>query len=202
MLNLTSLANQLKTSPVLLADIQETLVKHGTEATLEIIDHVFTTYVKGKKGVKGTDAAMSYLARVAADQARDKSQPQLGLMQNMQTLRGQLVEQFDPVTSEVADDVNVELIRRTVAKTVASNLDQMPKAKSLLNQLGGFTSQQSANFSQGFDAEQSMAMFLGATAAYQTEGNPSFLLSASTMNLLTASPELVESTPEVETAIA
>jgi hypothetical protein len=200
MLNLTPLATSLKTSPFLLTEILETLAANGVEPTLENIEVVFLSYVKGKKGVKGSDAAMSYLAYLAAEKARGTAQPQLGLMDNMKTLERSLVSQFDPLTTKSADKVTAELIRNTVAKVAAGNIENMPESKALLNQLGNFTTNVSANFGEAISPDQSMELFLGATAKYQSkEASSSFLLKPSTTNLLTASTESVE---QVEEAIA
>jgi len=204
MLNLSALATELKASSALLLEIEKTLESNAVEPTLDLVKSIYLDYVKGKKGVTGSKGATTYLAHLAADQARNNSQPQLGLMQNLRTLEDQLVSQFDPATIALADRANARLVRNAVARTVASNLDEMPETRALLDQVGIFTSKVSADYSQDISPEDSMGILLGSVIDYQTQGgNPSFLLSASTENLLSPSPgESVEVDQEVDTAIA
>lgn len=203
MLNLSTLATELKVSSALLLEIEKTLESNAVEPTLGIVKSVYLDYIKGKKGVTGAKGAMAYLAHLAANHAREKSQPQMGLMQNLRTLEDQLVSQFDPATIALADRANARLVRNAVARTVASNLDEMPETRALLDQVGIFTSKVSADYRQDISPEDSMGMLLGSVVNYQAQGgNPSFLLSASTENLLSPSPDLTEEASETETAIA
>lgn len=199
MLNLNSLATELKVASALLLEIEKTLENNAIEPTLDIVKSVYLDYVKGKKGVTGAKGATAYLAHLAADHAREKSQPQMGLMQNLRTLEDQLVSQFDPATIALADRANARLVRNAVARTVASNLDEMPETRALLDQVGIFTSRVSADYRQDISPEDSMGMLLGSVVNYQVQGGkPSFLLSASTENLLSPSPD----SKEVDTSIA